>query len=111
MSDPRVTTEQGDVAAIVAGTKGLFDAIILDVDNSSDAFTTSSNNNLYSRKGLNQFRHKLKPEGVLAIWSIENNKDFVLRMERSGYKVEVVEASARPDNKGARHYIYLGVVK
>ncbi|MEO7410756.1 MAG: spermidine synthase, partial [Sphingomicrobium sp.] len=48
----RVTLAMGDVAAMIAGSAGSWDAILLDVDNGPDGLTRDANDRLYSMSGL-----------------------------------------------------------
>eukprot|EP01032_Pedospumella_encystans_P026765 gene26765-30247_t len=43
LDDPRVTIHVGDVGALIAKSKGVFDAILLDVDNGPDGLTREAN--------------------------------------------------------------------
>ena len=52
LNDPRVRVEETDVAIAVRSNRGVFDAVLLDVDNGSDALTTSTNGWLYSDRGV-----------------------------------------------------------
>ena len=109
LEDPRVTTTEGDVRALL-GRPDRFDAILLDVDNGPWAFTLPSNEHLYSAAGLNLLRQSLLPGGVLAIWSAEPSPEFARRMERAGFAVRTERVAARPGSR-RRHSIFLGRVK
>ncbi len=109
LGDDRVSVVQGDVLDIVKNDSQKFDAIILDVDNGPEPFTTQSNNTLYSKKGLSHFKAALNRKGTLGIWSVAPNKRFEKVMRQSGYRVETVNARARP-GKGATHTIFIGMV-
>ena len=51
LEDTRVRVEMGDVAATMRSSPGLFDAVLLDVDNGPSAFTESDNAALYDNQG------------------------------------------------------------
>ena len=56
LGDARVLVEETDVAIALRSKPGTFDAILLDVDNGSDALTTSTNGWLYSDSGVAAIR-------------------------------------------------------
>ena len=60
--DPRVRVEETDVAIAVRRNPGKFDAVLLDVDNGSDALTTSTNGWLYGDRGVDALRASLTSE-------------------------------------------------
>ena len=110
LDDPRVTLGLGDVSAFIDdaadGTTGLYDAILLDVDNGPDALVHAQNRRIYSFAGLRAARAALAPDGVLAVWSAARDPAFTRRLEKAGFEVEEVEVRARPNNKGPRHVIW-----
>ncbi len=52
LDDPRVHLVQADVADVIAAGRGLYDAILLDVDNGPDGLVRQANDRLYSAQGL-----------------------------------------------------------
>src|SRR5258705_79654 len=63
--DPRVRVIEGDVAEVIGTARERYDAILLDVDNGPEAFTSRGNEHLYSCQGLRRARAALRPNGVL----------------------------------------------
>ena len=61
LDDARVRVEETDVAVAVRSNPGRFDAVLLDVDNGSDALTTSTNGWLYGDRGVDA--HPLGADG------------------------------------------------
>jgi len=114
LDDSRVTLGMGDVCAFIDdaadGTTGLYDAILLDVDNGPDALVHEQNRRIYSFTGLRAAKAALAPGGVLAVWSAARDAAFTRRLEKSGFAVEEVEVRARPNNKGPRHVIWFARV-
>jgi len=110
LSDPRVTIELCDVAALIDdagdGTSPLYDAILLDVDNGPDGIVREGNERLYTRTGLARARDALAPDGLLAVWSAAPDPKFVRRLGDAGFVVEERFVRARPNNKGPRHTIW-----
>lgn len=106
LGDPRVTVHTGDVAALIARTREPWHAILLDVDNGPDAFTTPANAALYGLKGLLATRRALVPGGTLGVWSVENDNKFTDRLRGAGYAVDRQFVPARPNSK-IKHAIWI----
>lgn len=108
LRDPRVMIDLRDVADTLRSRRSYFDAVLLDVDNGPDAFTTSHNAWLYGDEGLATTHQALKPGGVLAVWSAWEDRRFEQRMRHRGFAVAVERARARLKRGGVRHAIFLG---
>ena len=104
LADRRVTIQQTDVLQLLK--PGVYDAIILDVDNGPAAFTTGDNGTLYTAAGLAQTRRACKPNGVIAYWSAALDNRFEKRLIAAGFQVETHRARAHKTS-GAHHTIYL----
>jgi spermidine synthase len=87
-------------------SKDQFDAILLDVDNGPEAMTHSDNEWLYSLAGLKSIYEKLRPEGIVTIWSAKANPLFTKRLKKTGFNVQERMVRARP-GKGSRHTIFV----
>ncbi|MDO8835847.1 MAG: hypothetical protein Q7V01_09630, partial [Vicinamibacterales bacterium] len=85
-----------------------FDAVLLDVDNGPDAFTTSRNAGLYADRGIAAIRAALRPGGVLGVWSAWEDRKFEQRLRYHGFAVQVERVRARLKKGGPRHTIFLG---
>lgn len=108
LADPRVEVALGDVAVTIRqDTKG-FDAILLDVDNGPDAFTSTLNSSLYNNQGVTQAKAALRPGGVLAVWSAWEDRKFEQRLRWAGFAVKVHRVRARLKQGGPRHTIFVG---
>jgi spermidine synthase len=108
LKDARVVVNVGDVGAILRGSRERFDAVLLDVDNGPDAFTTSHNGTLYNDQGIAAAHAALKDGGVLAVWSAWEDRRFEQRLRYGGFTVVVERARARLKKGGPRHTIFLG---
>ncbi len=108
LDDPRVTVDVADVVVTLRSTPAPFDAVLLDVDNGPDAFTTPRNAALYGEAGLATIRAALKPGGRLAIWSAEVDHAFERRLKGNGFAVQVERVRVREGKSGPRHFIFLG---
>lgn len=106
LDDARVEVREADVADLIGSGKGVYDAILLDVDNGPDGLSRSANDRLYDKEGLSAARAALTSGGVLAVWSSHPDRSFTARLKQSGFEVAEVNARAR-GKRGARHVIWL----
>ncbi|KPF79314.1 spermidine synthase [alpha proteobacterium AAP81b] len=106
LDDPRVQVAIGDVAILIGKARGVYDAILLDVDNGPDGLVRDDNGAIYARTGLAAAREALRPGGVLAVWSAAPDPRFARRLERAGFAVEEVKVRARETGKGPHHIIW-----
>jgi spermidine synthase len=107
LRDTRVRMEIGDVADTLEASRNRFDAVLLDVDNGPDAFTSSTNARLYTDQGLATAREALKPGGVLAVWSAWEQRRFEQRLRHAGFSVTVERVRGRLEKGGPMHTIFL----
>jgi spermidine synthase len=108
LKDRRVQVAVNDVLVTLGGSPRRFDAVLLDVDNGPDAFTTSRNAALYRDQGLGTIRSGLKPAGVLAVWSAREDRKFEQRLRYHGFAVEVHRVRGRLKKGGPHHTIFVG---
>jgi spermidine synthase len=106
LDDDRILVREIDVAHMLKAEQHAYDAIILDVDNGPDGLTSSANDWLYGRDGLNAAHTALKPSGILAVWSASPDPAFSRLLRQAGFSVEEVTVRAR-GRKGSRHMIWL----
>lgn len=106
LSDPRTKVYHGDVCDLLRGGETRYDVIALDVDNGPEAFSSSSNNWLYSPEGIGGASEKLNPGGVLAYWSATPDPFFSRRLKKCGLRVLEKSVFAH-GSKGAKHTIWL----
>lgn len=106
LDDPRVRLVMADVAEVIRGGEGLYDAILLDVDNGPDGLVRDANNQIYSPRGLRAARAALRPGGVLAVWSAARDTAFTQRLKDAGFSVDEVGVRARANGKGPMHVIW-----
>lgn len=106
LDDARVMVHEGDVRTVISSRRNAFDAIILDVDNGPDGFSSDANKGLYTGQGLSAAREALRPNGILAVWSAAPDEAFTKRLEAGGFGVEQIKARANRD-RGGRHIIWL----
>jgi len=103
LDDPRVSVVVGDLAAFLAGDRGEYDAICLDVDNGPEWTVTVDNVALYGDPGLSAVDRRLAPGGTLAVWSAAGAPGFETRLRSRYGSVDVVEI---PVARGAPDVVY-----
>jgi len=108
LKDKRAQVEVGDVRLVLSSGRGVFDAMLLDVDNGPAAFSSTDNVGLYDDRGLASALAALKLEGVLAVWSAREDRKFEQRLRYNGFGVQVERVRGRLKKGGPRHVIFLG---
>ena len=108
LEDKRVRIEMVDVAVTLRSGHGKFDAVLLDVDNGPTAFTASDNAWLYDDRGIAAARTALKMDGVLAVWSAQDDRKFEKRLRYGKFAVQVERVRGRLKKGGPHHTIFLG---
>ncbi len=96
MQDPRVVVKTQDVCDVITqAPENHYDAILLDVDNGPCAVTNADNNRLYELQGVRQIMRALKPDGCLAIWSVNRYPQFerLLKREKLFFRLFYVRAA------------------
>lgn len=106
MSDPRVRVVQEDVVAVLRSNAAGFDAIMLDTDNGPDGMLMSENAPLYSGLGIEQTVAALRPGGVIAYWSVGDDRRFAGALQHAKLRVETLRGRAH-DTTGPMHTIYV----
>jgi spermidine synthase len=103
LGDPRVRVIEGDVADSIEQAEGRYDAILLDVDNGPLALTSFENKRLYTAAGLRSARRALRPNGVLAVWSVFEDIRFTARLREVGFDVRTKRV--RADRSSSRRHV------
>ncbi len=106
LDDRRVRIEVRDVAAVVAESRGAFDAVLLDVDNAPGSPVLRGNDRLYGEAGVRACREALADGGVLAVWSAGPDDRYLARLQRAGLDAEARPAAPLGAGPG-RHVIFL----
>jgi spermidine synthase len=105
LRDPRVTVEERDVYGLVVESEGVFDGVLLDVDNGPGFLTLPSNRRLYTSGGIERIHRALRPGGVVAVWCPSSEDGLVRRLETQGFSVTLHETGARHAGDASRHAI------
>lgn len=107
LDDARVEVFTGDVAELLTTSPAAsWDGVLLDVDNGPVPMVAQGNARLYERDGLQRLKTVLRPGGVAAFWSANDDRPFLKRLRQAGYGVDAVPAKAYPGAKRANHVIY-----
>jgi spermidine synthase len=107
MNDPRVTIIEKDLFEVIAGNPGAFDVILNDVDNGPGGCILDRNERLYRPDGLAAIRRCLRPRGVLAVWSVDDDPRFVKALGKAGFDARAETVFARNIPKGHRHTVFV----
>lgn len=99
LRDRRVELKVGDVVEALRPAARAYDAILLDVDNGPEAFTSEGNSRLYGGDGLQMCMRALRKGGCLAVWSVAASPAFERRLRQQQLSFRRVPV---PAYKGAR---------
>jgi spermidine synthase len=110
LDDGRVQLHVGDVMDVMHPNPRAFDAILLDVDNGPAAQTAHTNDRIYSEAGIAIARRSLKPRGVLAVWSVRDERSFERRLKAGGFNVDREHVNSRHAKRGSQHTILVARV-
>lgn len=105
LEDPRARVFTGDVRKAIAET-GPYDAILLDVDNGPTALVHDGNAGLYTPDGISACAAALGPGGVLAVWSLATDENYLRRLRKAGFDADCHWVRARAGGK-KRHALFL----
>ena len=105
MHDARVVMRRADVMDVLRESVAKFDAILLDVDNGAESFTTGSNRKLYGEKGIRLATAALRPGGTLAYWSVDSEPAFVRALKREGLAVSDHKVRSHATSGGFNHVL------
>ncbi len=108
LSDPRVEVVNDDLVAWLHYHAQRFDGICLDIDNGPDWTVTDANGALYSDIGLARLRERLKPGGVLTIWSAAEARNFAETLRLVFDEVEVCKV---PVPRGDPDILYVARIE
>jgi spermidine synthase len=80
LDDPRVRVERADLLRWLLAGGPAYDVICLDIDNGPEWTVTEANAALYDAAGLERLAARLRPGGVLAVWSAGAAPAFEARL-------------------------------
>jgi spermidine synthase len=104
LADERLSLVTADLVRWVSSTEERFDVIGLDVDNGPDWLSVPSNAALYDGAGIAALARRLRPGGVLGIWSADRSDPL-----EGALRQHFADVSSRevPVPRGAPDVIYL----
>lgn len=106
MRDARVRIVHDDVVNVLSANANGFDAIMLDTDNGPAGMLMSENARLYVSRGITLTMNALRPGGVIAYWSVGEDKPFVGALRRAGLRVQTEHVRAHA-TAGPMHTLYI----
>jgi len=107
LESPRATVKEEDVAKTIGNTEAKWDIILLDVDNGPEGLTRKANDKLYSNAGLEKTFFALRPNGILGVWSSNDDQSFTHRLKQCKFMVNTIIVPARKSGKSSKHTIWL----
>ncbi|MEV6326999.1 spermidine synthase [Streptomyces sp. NPDC051909] len=107
LTDPRTVILHTDLVEYVRTSPDTYDALCLDIDNGPDWTVTEDNESLYSAEGLAACAARLKPGGILAVWSAQPSADFEESLRNAGFSG--VRTEEIPVARGVPDVVHLAV--
>ena len=108
LDDPRTRVVVGDVTRVLpALPEAGADAVLLDVDNGPGFLVAETNAGLYDPASLAVAGARLRPGGLLAIWSASAAPDLAAAMERSVGPVHVHRSTVRREGRDLDYWVLL----
>ena len=105
--DPRLTVEVGDVLRVVPALPHPVDALLLDVDNGPGFLVHEPNAAVYAPPFLTAAAGRLRPGGVLAVWSADPSPALAATLAAAVGPTEEVLLAVRRDGRDLTYAIYL----
>ncbi|MEV5753277.1 spermidine synthase [Actinoallomurus sp. NPDC052308] len=108
LDDPRVRVERADLLDWLRAPGEPYDVICLDIDNGPEWTVSEGNAALYGPEGLDLLAGRLRPGGVLAVWSAAAVTAFADRLRK-----RFADVSAHPVEvtRGEPDVVYLAVTR
>lgn len=107
LADPRTDVVCADLVSYVRTADAAYDALCLDIDNGPAWTVTESNASLYSPAGLASCAARLRPGGVLAVWSAHPSEAFENTLRNNGF--QAVRTEEIPVVRGDPDVVHLAV--
>lgn len=108
LADPRVRVVRADLLAHLAERTDEYDVVCLDIDNGPEWTVTDDNRALYGDRGLALLRSRLRPGGVLAVWSAAESAEFAARLAAVFDRVTTIPV---PVPRGVPDVVYLAALE
>jgi spermidine synthase len=108
LEDPRVRVEHADLIGRLGSAADAYDVVCLDIDNGPEWTVTEGNAALYGPAGLDLLAGRLRPGGVLAVWSAGAAPAFEARLRE---RFAGVSALPAPVPRGEPDVVYLATAE
>ncbi|GAB2672596.1 spermine/spermidine synthase domain-containing protein [Kribbella swartbergensis] len=109
LDDPRVAVVVGDVRdVVVAQDDASLDAILLDVDNGPDFLVYDENSAIYAASFLAVCKARLRPGGVLTVWSSSASSDLEKAVASVFGACDVTPVPVDLQGRAETYYVYQG---
>jgi spermidine synthase len=108
LDDPRVRVEHADLIGRLGAAADAYDVVCLDIDNGPEWTVTEGNAALYGPAGLDLLAGRLRPGGVLAVWSAGAAPAFEARLRE---RFAGVSALPVPVPRGEPDVVYLATAE
>ena len=100
-----------DVREVVAATPiGTLDAVLLDVDNGPDGLVHDANASLYDADFLAACASRLRPGGIVAVWSSTRSPALAAALRAATGSCERIPCPVRLGDRSEEYSLYLGTV-
>lgn len=115
-AEPRLQVTQGDIyarltgPAVVDSVPAQFDLIAIDVDHSPEDVLGDQSHGFYTDAGLRQTSEHLSSNGVLAVWSYDENTPLLEKMKHVFTDVSVEKVTVWNDliNEEQTDWLFFG---
>ena len=108
LEDERTKIYHGDLYDLLMTCgKSVYDAILIDIDDTPEMLITEVNGRLYTPGFLEKIRLALKPGGCVAYWLAMPTPSFEKGLKKAGFVVQSFPAKPHEKSKRTRHCIYL----
>ena len=111
LADSRVSVRVADVREVVAATPtGSLDAVLLDVDNGPDGLVHDANATLYDVDFLADCASRLRPGGIVAVWSAARSDLLASALRAATGSCEQIGCRVDLGTRTEEYSLYLGTV-
>ncbi|MQA77520.1 MAG: hypothetical protein GEV10_03400 [Streptosporangiales bacterium] len=108
LADPRVRVHAGDVREVVPTLPpGAVDAVLLDVDNGLSFLVHGANASVYEERFLRTCLDRLRPGGVLAVWSSDAEPALHTRLAALAGGCEEQELTVEREGRTFAYALYV----
>ncbi len=106
LEDPRTNVILADLFDCL-GDGELYDAILIDIDDTPDALITEDNAKLYTPSFLALLRESLNPGGCLAYWMASPSPRLEMVLKKAGFDLTEHHAKPHEQSEETWHRIYV----